>query len=268
MSHTIPKAGVNRSRGTLQVGTVEVCVLAEHVLVKKYLIELLHNDSVFKIVDVASLTAHDKKSIDRVVFVFDRKHLELPLSTLLKQLRACCPNNAWVMIDAGLSAENRGWLVSAAIEGFVTYAEVDDSLINAIRTVAEGRAWLPSSVLQESASRLCAHGARLSHVSSLTPRELEVLDMLKRRLTNKEIAQTLSLGETTIRFHVSNILLKLNANSRHDLSPTKTVESCPERTPHPDGPVGHESVSNTSADTLAIPPSRNPEIRSSVVAKR
>ncbi len=49
---------------------------------------------------------------------------------------------------------------------------------------------------------------------ALTPREGEVLDMLARGLSNKQIARRLSVTENTVKFHVASILSKLDATTR------------------------------------------------------
>jgi DNA-binding NarL/FixJ family response regulator len=49
---------------------------------------------------------------------------------------------------------------------------------------------------------------------TLTERETEVLRLLAHGLANKEIARQLSIGEKTVKTHVSNVLLKLNVRSR------------------------------------------------------
>ena len=59
-------------------------------------------------------------------------------------------------------------------------------------------------------------GARGEEVESLTPREVEVLDLVGRGKTNAAIAATLLVSESTVKFHVKNILLKLGATSRAD----------------------------------------------------
>ena len=51
----------------------------------------------------------------------------------------------------------------------------------------------------------------------MTPREIQVLHLVRRRLSNKEIAQLLAICESTVKFHVSNILGKLQVGSRQDL---------------------------------------------------
>jgi DNA-binding CsgD family transcriptional regulator len=59
-------------------------------------------------------------------------------------------------------------------------------------------------------------GARGEEVESLTPREVEVLDLIGHGKTNSAIAATLLISESTVKFHVKNVLLKLGATSRAD----------------------------------------------------
>ncbi len=51
----------------------------------------------------------------------------------------------------------------------------------------------------------------------LTPREGEVLELLALRLTNREIAERLTIEERTVETHVASILHKLGCKSRHEL---------------------------------------------------
>ncbi len=54
----------------------------------------------------------------------------------------------------------------------------------------------------------------IARLKSLTPQQLRVLNMLKQGLLNKQIAHELSVGETTVKAHVSEILRKLGVASR------------------------------------------------------
>ena len=69
-----------------------------------------------------------------------------------------------------------------------------------------GRKHIPSDV----GSSLAEHMGQ----EDLTPRELEVLELIREGNKNKQIADQLSISETTVNFHIKNIVDKLQANDR------------------------------------------------------
>jgi DNA-binding NarL/FixJ family response regulator len=87
-----------------------------------------------------------------------------------------------------------------------------ESLQRAVRAAAAGQVVLSQSV---AAARLVRETQGASGgVGHLTPREAEVLILLARGRSNKEIARELSIGQQTVKTYVSNILNKLNLQSR------------------------------------------------------
>ena len=100
--------------------------------------------------------------------------------------------------------------------GLVPYDRFELELATAVRQVAAGQLWIPPPVLvrlmQADQTRWTVHGD-----VTLTDRELEVLQLLERRLANKEIASLLRIAERTAKFHVGNILRKLNVKSRQEI---------------------------------------------------
>ncbi len=79
-------------------------------------------------------------------------------------------------------------------------------LVTVIRSVHEGRRHVPPEV----AARLAEHLGD----DDLTPRELEVLRLIRDGNRNKEIAGQLAISETTVNFHIKNLVDKLGANDR------------------------------------------------------
>jgi two-component system NarL family response regulator len=96
--------------------------------------------------------------------------------------------------------------LQAGARGYILKDMVGDELIEAIRAVHAGQRRLPPAV----AARLAERMPR----SELTPRELEVLRLIVRGKSNKEIAAALFVTEGTIKIHVNNLLGKLGVSDR------------------------------------------------------
>lgn len=101
--------------------------------------------------------------------------------------------------------------------GLVTYDRYEEELPRAVRYLADGRLWFPASVVN---CWMCMDAPRreFAHRFPLTRREREVVEFLFRRLSNKAIADILGVSERTVKFHVGNILDKLQISSRQELS--------------------------------------------------
>ena len=81
-----------------------------------------------------------------------------------------------------------------------------DELLNVVRAVHSGRRHIPAEV----AARLAEHLGD----EDLTTRELEVLRFIRDGYRNKQIADQLAIAETTVNFHIKNLVDKLGANDR------------------------------------------------------
>ena len=89
---------------------------------------------------------------------------------------------------------------------YVLKSTPTQELLRIIRTVASGRKHIPSDV----ASFVAEH---MGH-EELTNRELEVIELIRDGNKNKQIANKLSISESTVNFHIRNIVDKLRANDR------------------------------------------------------
>jgi DNA-binding NarL/FixJ family response regulator len=94
----------------------------------------------------------------------------------------------------------------AGAAAYVLKSILKDDLVRIIRTVSAGRKYVPSDVAR------CV--AEYMGQEDLTPRELEVLKLIREGNKNKQIADQLSISETTVNFHNKNIVDKLQAKDR------------------------------------------------------
>ncbi|MDP9373791.1 MAG: response regulator transcription factor [Chloroflexota bacterium] len=109
----------------------------------------------------------------------------------------------------------------AGAAGFLLKDAPAEDLIHATRAVAEGGAWLDPAVTGRvlatyRAGAPASTGAArdVAHLAGLTPREREVLRLIGRGATNAEIAETLFIGEATVKSHIGHILDKLDLRDR------------------------------------------------------
>ncbi len=107
----------------------------------------------------------------------------------------------------------------AGASGFLLKDAPPEDLVEAIRIVAAGDALLAPSVTRRLLDRIASHlpsakETTIPALSQLTERELEVLKLMARGLSNAEIAEKLVVSETTVKTHVSRVLSKLEIRDR------------------------------------------------------
>ena len=106
----------------------------------------------------------------------------------------------------------------AGAAGFLLKATPPDRLVAGIETVASGEALLAPELtrrlIEEHVRRPAPHDGVPGPLRTLTERELEVLGLIVRGLTNDDIAQRLVVSEATVKTHVNRILAKLGLRSR------------------------------------------------------
>jgi DNA-binding NarL/FixJ family response regulator len=112
-------------------------------------------------------------------------------------------------LEAGLAAGAAGFLLKDA---------PGEEIIRATKVVAGGGAWLDPAVAGRvmSAYRAGGAGRRLAQagLEELTPREMEVLRLIARGLTNDEICGALFISEATVKTHVNRVFSKLGLRDR------------------------------------------------------
>lgn len=195
-----------------------VCLVAESCLAETYLRNLLREYPQVEAISLRHFANLSPKQRARTIFVIDLCGLEMPLYECLEELRARCPSAKFLLLGNEKSREELLRLLSMGAQGYVPYPGVARTLVKAIFSVQTDRLWVSHDVFQaflkEAASALHKDGhAR----NTITPRENQILELVRRRLSNREIAERLQIQVSTVKFHLSNILSKMYASSRRDL---------------------------------------------------
>ena len=108
--------------------------------------------------------------------------------------------------------------LAAGASGFLLKDVSPEHLIGAVQLVRSGDALLAPSITRRLVERFAGQQPSQAEVSAdlsvLTPRELEVLGLIARGLSNAELATELTLSEATVKTHVARILTKLQLRDR------------------------------------------------------
>ncbi len=165
------------------------------------------------------------------LFLLDACSLQTDLGPLAGRCRAHSPGSKFLALlsPRNSSPAEKIRLFYWGIDGFVELHERWQAELSlAIRSILQGQVWVPPEVLAAYVKQVRALlDAQLLPGHSLTAREAQVLQLLMRSLTNKEISRTLNISERTAKFHVSNILTKLHLGDRRGLLPDNFRFSTP-----------------------------------------
>jgi DNA-binding NarL/FixJ family response regulator len=106
--------------------------------------------------------------------------------------------------------------LKAGVHAILPRSATVDEIVAAIMAVAAGLIVLTSDALELLIGNAPSHSRELAPLptQALTAREIEVLDLLAEGQGNKAIAKRLAISEHTVKFHISSIFSKLNAQSR------------------------------------------------------
>jgi DNA-binding NarL/FixJ family response regulator len=108
--------------------------------------------------------------------------------------------------------------MKSGASGFLLKDVRRGQLTDAIRKVVEGDTLIAPAITRRLIEEFCrkpsALASRQKELSELTPREVEVLSLVGRGLSNSDIAATLVVAETTVKTHVARVLAKLDLRDR------------------------------------------------------
>lgn len=199
-------------------------IIAFHPLAARSLVGFICSDrGLSRLVSIPAVEDLEQLPLHRnpYLFVLDSLCLPLDLATLVRTLRVRYPRSKFLALVPSIygSDEDMLRMLHNGIDGVaVLSGSLQEVLPKAVRAILEGNYWAPERVL--AAYRFQTHlllDQQLLPELSLTGRECQVFQLMVRRLSNKEIAGAIGIGERTVRFHVSNIFAKLRTEDRRTL---------------------------------------------------
>jgi RNA polymerase sigma factor (sigma-70 family) len=141
---------------------------------------------------------------------------------VIEAVRRTDPGTVFLALSVSDAPEDVIDVIRAGARGYLTKTVGADDLVDAVQRVRDGDAVfsprLAGLVLDAFAGEVPAGAVLDPELDQLTPREQEVLRLIARGYTYKEIARQLTLSVKTVETHVSAVLRKLQLSSRHELT--------------------------------------------------
>ena len=195
---------------------IRILIVDDHAVVRKGLIMVLRQEADFEIVGEAQngrAGLEAARTLHPDLALIDLVMPEMSGQEMALALRKSHPNIK-IMMLTGTEVDDRVYdLVAAGIEGYLLKKIEPGELIRAIRSVANGDAYLHPDVMRK-VMNLVQGQFKPTESVSLTPRELEVLELMATSKTYRQIGEKLGVSEETIRSHAKNILGKFGEPNR------------------------------------------------------
>jgi DNA-binding NarL/FixJ family response regulator len=188
---------------------IRIMTVEDHPVFREGLSMIIASQSDMTLVAQASNAAEALQEYRRLrpdVTLMDQRLPGASGTEALSAIRNAFPQARIMMLTTSSGDIEIQRALRAGAAAYVLKSTGKDELLQAIRTVAAGRKHIPSDV-----ATCVAEGMGKE---DLSPRELEVLELIREGNKNKQIADQLCIAETTVNFHIKNIVDKLQANDR------------------------------------------------------
>ncbi len=190
-------------------GKISILVADDHFIVRMGLIALVNTEPDLAIVAEA---ADGNQAVEQFV-----KHkpdlvlmdLRMPVKDGIEATMEICrqdPNARVLMLTTFEGDTDIHKALQAGAQGYVLKNATGQELIPAIQAVAAGQRWIPKEIAKRLAS--------LKLFEELTPREVQVLQLLAKGLANKQMGDVLDISEHTVKDHLKSVFGKLQVVDR------------------------------------------------------
>ena len=188
---------------------IRILIVDDHPVVQAGLTSMLATHEEVEVIGSASNGDEALAMIQRDMPDILLLDLRMPGMNGIDTLHALKNLNATVrviILTSFETDENIYRAVQAGAQGYLLKDTSQQQMLEAIATVHAGKRYIPNRIAARLAERMLR--------SNLTARESEILEMLAKGLTNKQIGTALTISENTVRNHVNSIMEKLEVSDR------------------------------------------------------
>lgn len=187
---------------------IRILLVDDHIVMRMGLVTATSGEPDMEVIGEADDGMHALEAYRRHkpdVVVLDLRMPRMNGIETIRALRAEFPDARVLVFSNYASGDEVFQALSAGASGFVVKEMALERLLEAIRAVHHGEHYIPPEISTRMNGRV---------LSQLSPRELEVLRLVAKGLSNKEIGAALQVVEGTVKIHVKSILAKLGVSDR------------------------------------------------------
>lgn len=189
--------------------SIRILIVDDHLIVRAGLTTLLGKEEGFLVVGGVDCGNEALAFLERApadVVLLDLRMPKRGGLEVLPEIISQHPSTKVLVVSSFEYEEEIYRAAKTGARGYLTKDATRAEIVKAIRSIAIGELHFPETI----AARIAERETR----ASLSPRERDILMMLSKGLTNKEIARALQISQFTVRNHVIHILEKLDASDR------------------------------------------------------
>jgi len=205
----------------MSAASIRVLLVDDDELMRAGLTVVLSSDPAIEVVGQAStgrLALERARTIHPDLVLMDVRMPDLDGIAATRRLLAAAPEVKVIILTTFEQDDYIFGAIDAGASGFLLKRTRPEALLSAIHAVAAGDSLLSPSVtrivIEHLARQPRPRPESAGQLAELTPRELQVLELIARGHSNREIAATLLIEESTVKTHVKRLLLKLDLRDR------------------------------------------------------
>jgi two-component system, NarL family, response regulator len=186
---------------------IRILLADDHPPLRAGLAAILNSQPDLKVVAEAGCGREVMESAEAAdVYILDLRMPDGDGIQTIKELIARDPAMRVLVLTTYDNEEDIFRALEAGARGYLLKDTTSEELVAAVRQIHEGGRYLPQAVASRLADRLIR--------PSLTPRELDVLRLVSRGRTNKEMASAMFISEETVKTHMKSLFQKLGVHDR------------------------------------------------------
>ena len=192
---------------------ITILIADDHTLVREMWAIILNSDSRFSVIGETG-NAEDAilmaKQLHPDIVIMD---INLPVMNGIQatqQIRKYAPGTKVLGVSLHNMPIYAREMMQKGASGYVTKNSSKDELINAILEIQKGNKYICDEIKSILSDQMMSNEDQPAGLHAISHREIEIISFIKKGLSSKEIAETLSISVKTVEVHRYNILKKLN----------------------------------------------------------